>query len=34
MTMCAKRYQNSVALLIFMCRTTIPNFSFKQSFQT
>ena len=25
MTMRAKRYQNSVALLIFMRRTTIPN---------
>ena len=24
----AKRYQNSAALLIFMRRTTIPNFSF------
>jgi len=34
MTMRAKRYQNSAALLIFMRRTTIPNFSFKQSFQT
>jgi len=34
MTMRAKRYQNSAALLIFMRRTTIPNFSFQQSFQT
>ena len=34
LTMRAKRYQNSAALLIFMRRTTIPNFSFKQSFQT
>ncbi len=34
MTMRAKRYQNFAALLIFMRRTTIPNFSFKQSFQT
>ena len=25
MTMRAKRYQNSAALLIFMRRTTIPN---------
>ena len=28
MTMRAKRYQNSAALLIFMRRTTIPNSSF------
>ena len=28
MTMRAKRYQNSAALLIFMRRTTIPDFSF------
>ena len=28
MTMRAKRYQTSAALLIFMRRTTIPNFSF------
>ena len=28
MTMRAKRYQNSAALLIFMRRTTIPHFSF------
>ena len=29
MTMrCAKRYQNSAALLIFMRRTTISHFSF------
>ena len=34
MTMRAKRYQTSAALLIFMRRTTIPNSSFKQSFQT
>ena len=32
MTMRAKRYQNSAALLIFMRRTTIPNSSFEQSF--
>ena len=34
MTMRMKRYQNSAALLIFMRRTTISNFSFKRSFQT
>ena len=28
MTMRAKRYQNSAALLLFMRRTTIPNSSF------
>ena len=28
MTMRAKRYQNSAALLIFMRRTTIPHSSF------
>ena len=28
MTMRAKRYHNSAALLIFMRRTTIPNSSF------
>ena len=28
MTMRAKRYQNSAALLIFMRRTTISHFSF------
>ena len=32
MTMRMKRYQNSAALLIFMRRTTISNFSFKRSF--
>ena len=32
MTMRAKRYHNSAALLIFMRRTTIPNSSFEQGF--
>ena len=34
MTMRTKRYQNSAALLIFMRRTLIPNFSFEQSFHS
>ena len=32
MTMRTKRYQNSAVLLIFMRRTTISHFSFRQSF--
>ncbi len=32
MTMRAKRYQNSVALLNFMRRTFTPHSSFEQSF--
>uniref|UniRef100_UPI0040262E80 hypothetical protein n=1 Tax=Dialister sp. TaxID=1955814 RepID=UPI0040262E80 len=30
----ANRYQNFAALLIFMRRTLIPNFSFEQSFHS
>ena len=34
MTLRTKRYRNSAALLIFMRRITISNFSFEQSFRT
>ena len=34
MTLRAKRYRNSAALLIFMRRIAISNFSFEQSFRT